>query len=129
MEANERIGLEVRARDLGIDPDGVEDADLQSQVEAAEVEAKSKDESTGKKKKTRFWRSSIAGLRVHSDANTSLRFTPFIEKYQGDDTKVGYLESSDRRVNDLCEDDPNVTEIEKAEFEKATGESAKRGSY
>lgn len=87
---------------------------------------------------TKYFRSSIAGLEVvigqpdrdlGEVAPKTVRFVPYREKEFGDVVKVGYLSTDDTVALKKLLNDPNVTEIEKDEFDKNTGEKATRLGY
>ena len=89
-----------------------EAADKQAADEAAAAAA----EAT----KTRYYKSTIAALTLHLPAGQPVRFTPYYERINGDDTKVGYLESNDPQVLAVAEQDPNIEEISKKEYAENT---------
>lgn len=63
------------------------------------------------------------------DQPTEVRFTPYQEKDKNDDAiRVGYLATDEQDAQEILSDDPNVEEISKEDFEKATvnGKRAKR---
>ena len=54
----------------------------------------------------------------------SVQFVPFEEKWEGDKVYVGYLETDNATAQKILANDPNVEEIEKDQYERATGEKA-----
>lgn len=87
---------------------------------------------------TKYYRSSISGLEVvvgQADASKgevapqTVRFAPYREKEFGDVTKVGYLATDNAKAIKALKDDPNVTEIDQDEFDKATGEGSAPVGY
>lgn len=93
-------------------------------------------EQTGK---MMYYRSRLSGLSVvvgeydpahPADAPKSIRFVPYVEKYEGDKIYVGYLATQNEIAQSKLEADPNVESIDKDEFEKATkSEKAQRAAY
>lgn len=47
------------------------------------------------------------------------RFFPYAETFQGDTVSRGYLATSDKRLFERFEADPNIEELTKAEYDKA----------
>lgn len=101
-------------------PDEKRNIEEEQALEAAE-RAKAKD--------LKYFRSDIAGLTVHVGAPTGLagapeneRFVPYYERVNGDDTKVGYLATSDARTIAACEADFHCTLLTKREFTDSTTE-------
>ena len=79
-------------------------------------------ENTAKQPKVRYFRcATTSALRILKDGERIARFKPYLETYQGDPVKVGYLATSDPVVVERCVEDYTVEEIEKKEFDKATG--------
>jgi hypothetical protein len=83
--------------------------------------------------KLHYYRSGIAGLEVvvgppdedkGEVAPQTVRFAPYREKEFGDVTKVGYLATDNAKAVKALESDPDVTEIDQDEFDKATGEGS-----
>lgn len=75
----------------------------------------------------KYYRTRIAGLSVHTSepkdgdvAPGRTRFKPFLEKFQGDEVKVGYLATDDETAQKKLDQDINVEKIEKSDYEKAT---------
>ena len=104
----------------------------------------SKQKATAKKAGVKYYRSRLHGLSVvvnndleDPDPTTAVekvRFEPFQEKFQGDDVKVGYLATDNKRAQELLDNDPSVEELTKDEYEKATDTEreknpAKRAAY
>ncbi len=54
------------------------------------------------------------------------RFVPFVEKFQGDSVKVGYLRTKVLTVIERCEFLPYVEEIKKEDWEKSTNVKRKK---
>lgn len=86
----------------------------------------------------KYYRSSISGLSVEvappdeskgEVAPQAVRFAPYREKEFGDVTKVGYLATDNAVAQAKLENDPNVTEIDQDEFEKATGDGSAPVGY
>ncbi len=80
-----------------------------------------------KLKATKYFRSTIAGLSVRiGDGNgvtpEVVRFVPFYERVNGDDTRVGYLATDDDRAIAACEADYHVTTITKKDYDASTKE-------
>jgi hypothetical protein len=79
-----------------------------------------------KASKVRYFRNrEFAGLKIVLNAQVDdptmvefVKFTPVMEKYQGDAVKVGYLQTSDPVVIARCEADVYCEEIEEKEFPK-----------
>jgi 3-deoxy-D-manno-octulosonate 8-phosphate phosphatase KdsC-like HAD superfamily phosphatase len=78
-----------------------------------------------------YWRSKVSGLTIFKkgNENATMRFQPFLEKYQGDDIRVGYLACDDADFNAILKADDLVEEITKAEYDKATGDNSTPASY
>jgi ethanolamine utilization protein EutQ (cupin superfamily) len=81
----------------------------------------------------KYYKSAISGLSVvigqpdrekGEVAPKTVRFTPYLEKENGDSVKVGYLQTEDTTVQGILKHDSNVVAIEKDEFDKATGDKA-----
>lgn len=79
---------------------------------------------------TKYYKTRLSGLEVvvgdpdreqGEVAPKTVRFTPYLEKFQGDNIKVGYLETDDAVVQQKLKNDFHVEAIEKDEFDKATG--------
>lgn len=128
-----RAGLETRAWDQGIDPTDIETAELEKLVLEAEAKATSEaaqgrpavapQPRKGKKAEAKkFYKSLIANLRLGNDegSNVSERFTAYLEDWQGDKRRIGYLASDNAYVQDMAAKDPNVEEISEDEYAKAT---------
>lgn len=90
------------------------------------------------KASVKYYRSSISGLSVEiappdtskgEVAPQTVRFAPYREKEFGDVTKVGYLATDNPVAQGKLENDPNVTEIEQEEYDKATGEGSAPVGY
>lgn len=94
------------------------------------------DKFSKKGRKMRYYRSQVAGLSVYLDAPKdgdvapqTVRFMPYYERVNGDDSKVGYLVTDDARAIPKLAEDYNVEEITKKEFDAATaGENARPAS-
>lgn len=80
----------------------------------------------------------FAGLSITVDARdvrdpnqlVEVRFVPYAEKWQGETVKVGYLETTSSRAQQILAADGFVEEIDKAEFEKSTDpEKSERVAY
>lgn len=70
----------------------------------------------------KFFRSvAHSQLSVQVGDEIVARFKPYSETWQGDQRRVGYLATDDKEVIERLSTDGNVEEIEKSEFEKATG--------
>ena len=77
---------------------------------------------TTKKDTTKFYRcASFSALIVTVDGERRARFEPYLEKFAGDNVKVGYRATDDEAVQKALSNDGNVEEVEKKDFEKATG--------
>lgn len=89
--------------------------------------------------KLKYYKSCLSGLSVvvgehdpahPGDAPKSIRFVPYVEKFEGDKVYVGYLATQNEVAHTKLAVDPNVEEIDKDEFEKATkSEKAQRAAY
>lgn len=86
----------------------------------------------------KYYRSSISGLSVEvappdeskgEVAPQTVRFAPYREKEFGDVTKVGYLATDNKVAQKKLANDPNVTEIDEDEYNKATGEGSSPVGY
>lgn len=66
------------------------------------------------------YRSTVSQLSIQVDGQVAARFSPFLEKVDGEQTKVGYLETDDVEVQKRLESDENVEEVEVDDFKKAT---------
>jgi hypothetical protein len=79
----------------------------------------------------KYYKTTKYGLTVFKDGdeNSSIRFQPFFEKFQGDDIRVGYLSVSDKGYIKVLDEDLSVEEITKKEFDEATGDKARPASY
>lgn len=89
-------------------------------------------DETKAKKVTKFYRSNHFGLTLYKegDPTQSVRFQPFFEKFQGDDVRVGYLETDDAYFQGLLDADDHVTEIDEKEYRKSTeGDDVRPASY
>lgn len=64
-------------------------------------------------------------LSVVVDGEVRDRFQGFVERFAGEDRKVGYLETSDKDVIRILADDINVEEISASEFKNSTDASKK----
>lgn len=82
---------------------------------------------------TKYCKSRLAALEVvigdpdrakGEVAPKTVRFTPYLEKFQGDNIRVGYLETDNAAAQTALKDDFNVEVIEKDEYDKATGKDA-----
>lgn len=76
------------------------------------------------KVKFRYFRNpKFAGLSVvvdntdELDKYRTLRFIPRVEKFQGDDVRVGYLRVEEGKDADKVAQSPGTVEIEQKEFE------------
>lgn len=76
---------------------------------------------------TKYYKSRIAGLSVvvgdplpDEVAPQLVQFQQYRERYQGDEIKVGYLETDNEVAQKALSKDFNVEEIKKEDFEKAT---------
>src|SRR5687767_5820470 len=88
------------------------EADANPDTTVAETKSKSKSQARRRaatkptKKGFKFYRSHLAGLSLvlevgdplHADSIKRVRFTPYLEKHQGDDVKVGYLTTDDPKA-------------------------------
>lgn len=90
------------------------------------------------KANVKYYRSGVAGLEVvvappdeskGEVAPQTVRFAPYREKEFGDVTKVGYLATDNAVAISKLEGDPNVTEIDQDEYDKATGEGSAPVGY
>lgn len=77
------------------------------------------------KNETKYFRTPIAGLSVVVEpardgeiAPHVVRFTPILERWEGEMQKFGYLKTSNKVAIRKCKEDPNVSEIEAEEYEK-----------
>jgi hypothetical protein len=86
----------------------------------------------------KYYKSNIAGLSVEIGAPDydkgevapkQVRFQPYREKVFGDSVKVGYLSTDNVAAQKKLENDPNVAEIQQAEYDKATGEGSTPVGY
>lgn len=75
------------------------------------------------KKQSQYFRSIIAGLTVvvdQADGEGSerkrVRFTPILQRWDGEMQRFGYLKTNDERVIDRLLTDPNVTKIDRDEY-------------
>lgn len=59
-------------------------------------------------------------VSVNDDASEYVRFTPFLEKWQGDTVKVGYLSTDNEVAQKALEADLFVETLTEDEFKKAT---------
>jgi hypothetical protein len=82
---------------------------------------------------TKYYKSKLSALEVvigdpdrekGEVAPKTVRFTPYLEKENGDNVNVGYLETDNSVAQQKLKNDFNVEEIEKDEFDKATGDKA-----
>lgn len=109
------------------------DADKAKEAEAAKAaaaEAKAKeaakkkakeDEAAAKQKSSKsYFKSRFSGLTVVKEDGTTVRFSSFWDKFQGDDVRVGYLETDDPEVVKRLQEDGEVEEVEASEFNKKT---------
>lgn len=85
-----------------------------------------KEKAVSFEKGTKFFRSNVSGLIISTGEDTSVRFQPYYEKYQGDDVRVGYLATADERALEVLAEDLNVEEISEKEFVKATDSKESR---
>jgi hypothetical protein len=82
----------------------------------------SQNQSNGKDYK--YFRTSIAGLSIQiapakqgEVAPEMVRFTPILQKWEGEMQKFGYLKTSNKLVIQRCKDDPMVQQVEQSEYE------------
>lgn len=89
-------------------------------TEAVAETTVAEEKAVGFEKGTKFFRSNVSGLIISTGEETSVRFQPYYEKYQGDDVRVGYLATADKRALEVLATDGTVEEISEKDFVKAT---------
>lgn len=87
----------------------------------------------------KYYRSRLSGLSVvvgevdpihPAEHPQTERFVPYVEKFEGEKVYVGYLKTTNSVAQEKLANDPNVEEIDKDEFEKATkSEKSQRAAY
>lgn len=76
----------------------------------------------------KYFRSKVWGLSVVVDptpeegqvAPQIVQFEAFVERIQGDQTKVGYLATDNARAIEILSEDPSVESISRKEYKEAT---------
>lgn len=86
------------------------------------------------KKATKCYRTNISGLKIavgdrnpegqsDPDLLDHVQFVTRQIRYQGDNVKVGVLETDNAKVQAILASDANVVEIKKAEYDEIVGEA------
>lgn len=55
-----------------------------------------------------------------------VRFTPYYDTWKGDQVRVGYLKTDNKRAIELCQEDPNCEEISFSDYRLALEGDGKR---
>lgn len=104
------------------------DKEAAAKAEAEKAAEAADDDPKGSKK---YYRSRIAGLevvikpaKVIGDEAKTVRFTPFLQRWDGDMTKIGYLETDSLRAQAILKDDPNVELIDKKDYDEVFKKAA-----